>query len=628
MFPVQLKTILHRGSAWVADNELVLLILGAPFLILRTAWWWAGLIILLLTWAARRVATGRWTVRTPFEIPFLLITASVPLSLWASVDRDFAGLLVLRTLFGIAVVYAIANRVRTERGVWWGLNILALAGVGVAVLAVLGMESPWQKMFALAGLYDRLPHLVARLSDGNELFYLRPGYHPNTIGGMLAMLMPVSAGAIIWQPSTMRRQAAHRLALVVGLALMTIVLVLTQSRTAWVALTAALCVLITRPRRRWPLILPFVALGLGTALFLRRAAPESAYLVTGARSAVWAQSWTLIQAYPVTGTGLDPYPLVAEFQAPFYLFFTRPVILDLSPADRLWVHAHNFWLQTWLDFGLLGLLGAAGLFLAWGRMAARLLSGRRGNIPAGWSQGVLASFVAFAVFGLTDGPFLYRKMTLVLWPVLGLTACLYRQSTANREPPAPARRMPGRERWLITAVIGSLGLLLVPVAGAVVSHNIGSVLLQRTALASGSTTGETLTSSGEWLQRATRFSPNRAAGWREQGRVRAVQGDRPASEAAFDRATKLAPTDRITWYHLGLARRQWGDEAGAIAAWQQADAWLLFVARGDEQAAVGDWAAAVDDYRTAAHIRPGDQVAAARLQAALRNVPPDTDLRE
>jgi len=409
---------------------------------------------------------------------------------------------------------------------------------------------------------------------------------------------------------------------------MTVVLILTQSRTAWVALATALCVLIARPRRRWPLILPFVALGLGTALFLRRAPPEAAYLVTGARSAVWSQSWTLIQTYPVTGTGLDPYPVIAEFQAPFFLFFTRPVILDLSPADRLWVHAHNFWLQTWLDFGLLGLLGALGLFLAWGRMAARLLTDRQGNIPAGWSQGMLASFVAFAVFGLTDGPFLYRKMTLVLWPVLGLTACLYRQSTANREPPAPARRMPGRERLLIVGAIGVLGVLLIPFAGAVVSHNIGSVLLHRSALASDPTTGETPTLAGDWLQRATRLAPNRAMAWRDLGRVRALQDDLPVAEAAFDRAIRLAPTDRITWYHLGLARQQWGDEASAIAAWQEADAWLLFVARGDEKAAAGDWPAAVDNYQIAAHIRPGDQVATTRLNAARQNLSPDGDARE
>ncbi|NOZ07010.1 MAG: tetratricopeptide repeat protein [Chloroflexi bacterium] len=601
-------------------REFFALALAAPFLILATPRWWVGLAIIAAAWIVRRQATGQWTERTPLDLPFLLILASTPLALWASVDRGFAMALAMRVFFGIAVVYGIVNAVESEKGVWWGLVGLSLLGVLVTVVAALGMESPWQKMFDLSFVYGFLPHSLPRLSDGNETYYLRAGYHPNTIGGMLAMLIPVGAGLMLALPGWVRRPARYRLFLGVGVLLMAGTLLVTQSRTAWIAAAAALGLLTFRTDRRWLLLLPLVALAAGTILFLRQTSSQFSFLVTGGRGAVWAQAWALIRLYPFTGTGLDPYPLVAEFHFPYYLIFKNPVILNLAPADRLWVHAHNFWLQTWLDFGLIGLLGAVGVFIAWGRMAVRLVLSPPGNVPRAWVLGLLSSFVAFAIFGLTDGPFFYRKMTLVLWPVLGLTVCLYKLA-GSREPSPPRRsKLSVRERRLAGGAIALLTLLLLPMAGSLLAANLGNVLYHRAALGQGTDAQlpVPVTGSSVWLGRAVRLSPDNAAAWRDLGRTYAATGDVTAAQESFQRALSLRPGDRFTWYHLGQARQAWGDEAGAIAAWQKADAWLLFMDRGDQEAAAGNRSAAATDYQTAAQIRPEDRLAAARLRDVLR----------
>ncbi len=269
------------------QNELYLLTLAAPFFISQTRWWWVGATIVLTTWVCRRLATGCWSVRTSFDVPFLLIVAATPLAYWASVDRVYAGLLIVRTLFGIAVVYGLANRIRTERGIWWAMNSLLAVGVGVSLLAIMGMESPWQKMFALPSVYNLLPHVVHRLSEGNDLFYRRPGYHPNTIGGMLAMLIPLGVGLWVSPEHGLRWRRAYRPAVAAAVLLMTVVLALTQSRTSWVALAAALTLLAFRPRRWWLAVIPIAVLALGAALFLRRSSPQFAFLVTGGRGTVW-----------------------------------------------------------------------------------------------------------------------------------------------------------------------------------------------------------------------------------------------------------------------------------------------------------------------------------------------------
>jgi len=616
MFP----NALMKGSDRAVWREFFALTLAAPFLILATRWSWVGLAIIVAAWLLRRQATGRWTERTPLDFPFLLIMASIPVAVWASVDRGFAVALAMRVLFGIAAVYGIVNAIESEKGIWWGLLGLSLLGVLVTVLAVLGMESPWQKMFDLSIVYRFLPHNLHRLSDGNETYYLRAGYHPNTIGGMLAMLIPVGAGLMMAVPGWIRHPARYRLFLGIGVLLMAGMLLITQSRTAWVAAAAALGLLAFRADRRWLLLLPLFALAAGTILFLRQTSSQFSFLVTGGRGAVWAQAVALIHLYPFTGTGLDPYPLVAEFHFPYYLIFDNPVILNLSAADRLWVHAHNFWLQTWLDFGLLGLLGAAGLFIAWGRMAVRLVVSRPGNLPRGPVLGLLASFAAFAIFGLTDGPFFYRKMTLVLWPVLGLTVCLY--MLAGRSEPKPLRqsKLPVRERWVAGGVIALLALLLLPMAGSLLAANLGNVLYHRAALGDGAGVPQPgrVAGSSAWLGRAARLSPGDAGTWRELGRSYAARGDVAAAQESFQHALSLRPDDRFTWYYLGRTRQAWGDEAGAIAAWQKADAWLLFMDMGDQEAARGNWSVAANDYRTAAQIRPKDRLAATRLQDVQR----------
>ncbi len=616
MFP----NALTKGSDRAVWREGFALALAAPFLILATRWWWVGLAIIAAAWFARRQATGRWTERTPFDLPFLLIIASTPLALWASVDRGLAMVLITRVLFGMAVVYGVVNAIESEKGVWWGLLGLSLLGILVTVVAALGMESPWQKMFDLSVVYGFLPHSLHRLPNGNETYYLRAGYHPNTIGGMLAMLIPVGVGLLMAAPAWIRRPGRYRLLLSVGVLLMGGMLLITQSRTAWVAAAAALALLAFRRGRRWLVLLPLMALAAGAILFLRQTSAQFSFLVTGGRGAVWSQAWALIRLYPFTGTGLDPYPLVAEFHFPYYLIFDNPVVLNLAPADRLWVHAHNFWLQTWLDFGIVGLLGAVGLFVAWGRMAVRLVLASPRSVPRAWVFGLLASFVAFAIFGLTDGPFFYRKMTLVLWPVLGLTVCLYRVAESGDRAPLRRSKLSARERRVAGGAIALLALLLLPMGGSLLAANLGNVLYDRAALGDGADAQRQslVTGSLAWLGRAVRLSPGDASAWRALARADAVAGDVPAAQESFQRALSLRPDDRFTWFHLGRARQAWGDEAGAIAAWQKADAWLFFMDLGDREASAGNWPAAANNYRTAAQIRPDDRLAAMRLQDAQR----------
>ena len=148
---------------------------------------------------------------------------------------------------------------------------------------------------------------------------------------------------------------------------------------------------------------------------------------------MWSRALTILQDFPYTGVGPGQLSLVLH---------ALYVPLLLSP-DTYVPHAHNFFLQLGLDFGIPGAIAILGVLLGFFRglwsSLRRTGDGRLRAITVGLGAGM----VSFLVYGLTDAIALGARGAFVLWVVLGLAAALD-QVTRPEAPEAP-RGVTGRD---------------------------------------------------------------------------------------------------------------------------------------------------------------------------------------
>lgn len=363
--------------------------------------------VALLFWAVRWAGSGRVSVRTPADWPVALLALLVPVTLWASALPDTTTPQVYRLLTGVALYYALANWGNSPRRLRQAVTSVALAGLFLALSAPVSVQWSIGKLpFIPSGLYDRFTLLV---SDT---------IHPNVLAGSLVILLPPVLAGLLFDG----RRMGWSWLILGGLAALAMlgVLVLTQSRGAWMGLGAVLVALpALRWRRGWlalPLALAAVAGGvywLGLERALDILASSSTISGIDGRVEIWSRAVYMIQDFPFTGVGMGSYGDVADVLYPFFL---------AAPGSV--PHAHNLFLQVAVDLGLPGLVAwlavlFSGTLAAWQVYRAGRLSGR--TLAAGLGAGLLCSQLALVVHGVTDAVTwgMVRPAPLV-WALWGL----------------------------------------------------------------------------------------------------------------------------------------------------------------------------------------------------------------
>jgi putative inorganic carbon (HCO3(-)) transporter len=375
------------------------------------------------------------TRRTPVDWAVLLLLLSLLVSLRISAFPDLTGPQAVRLLQGVALLYAAVN----WAGSFTRLRLLAaaviLSGAGLALMAP----------FSVAWVSDKAPLIPAAIYRRFTVL-LADSVHPNVMAGVLVMLLPVGLG-LLWYGWRRLRWFA-RLWIALALLAMAVVIFLTQSRGAWIALMAAGLLLgVLRYRRGW-LLLPLAALA-AVALFLYIGPPRvmdllannvlaGSDLVGGldGRLEIWSRAVYMLQDFPFTGVGLGAFGPVADRLYPFFSYAP-----DKVP------HAHNLFLQVGDDLGLPGLVAWLAILgmVTWGAWGLY----RRGRLVGdGWATGLgaglLGSQLALAVHGLFDAVIwgMVRPAPLV-WLVWGLALAAWGQAEhARRSGPPPSESSP------------------------------------------------------------------------------------------------------------------------------------------------------------------------------------------
>ena len=343
--------------------------------------------------------------RQPLRWPLLLLLLTVAGGWLLSDERAQATAFVGRLALGLLAfqaVYFYLTAAFTDGRLRRTLWALTAALAGLLVLTLSGTRWPAAKFLPLDAIYQRLPTL------------LTDTLHPNVAAAGLLLLLPIPCVLFLDDLRRPRSPWARRLSLAVSL-LTLFVLLLTQSRAAWLALAGmALAVVVQQARRpwlRWLLIL-LSAAAAGLLLWLARAALAADWLN---RQMVWAQGLAMLQDFGLTGIGPGSFGLLGP---QLYADFWMGDLSFLAP------HAHNLYLQVGIDLGIAGLVAYLALLatlaaLAWSAW-------RHGPAPlVRLSAGaVLLSLLALVLDGLLDIGVWGTQGGFIAWIVLGLAASL------------------------------------------------------------------------------------------------------------------------------------------------------------------------------------------------------------
>ncbi len=360
-------------------------------------------------WPVRRIASGRFSLKTPGDRAIVLLLVLVPVTLWVTSLPEKTQPQVYRLLSGIALYYAIVNGCYSSMRLRLMVTGLSLAGFCLAFIAPFSVRWPAGKLpFIPDALYQR--------------FLLIPTdtIHSNVIAGALVLIFPVALAWLLfaWRELSWSERFASGLAVLSMLP----ILALTQSRGAWLALAAGLVLLLVM-RWRWGWVAVVLAFGVsilfagrfGIRPILEEVTSSGTVGGLDGRLEIWSRAIYMIQDFPFTGIGMGSFTEAADALYPFSLY--PPNSVD---------HAHNLFLQIAIDLGIAGLVAWLAILLTIVMVAWSLY--RRGCIHkhaqcAAVGAGLLCSQAALVVHGMMDAVVwgMVRPAPLV-WAIWGLAA--------------------------------------------------------------------------------------------------------------------------------------------------------------------------------------------------------------
>lgn len=387
--------------------------------------------LLALGWVWRRLMIGVWYQRTPADWPiFFLFFVMLPISIWAApgpLRAEYSIPRALILIWNFFLFWTVVSHAGRRRE----LTLLALAGFGalaalIAVLAPLGIT--WlYKLPVLGEVVSRIPSPLVGAFQGAE-----SGFHPNQVAGTLLYVAPLLFAITVW--SLVRRRFTLP-TLVIAAVTMSIglVLLLTQSRGGLMGLAAGILVmgLIWQRLGRWALLIGIGGLLLALPVLptntlvdvISDAPPTEALGGTSAlsfREEVWSAAIYGIQDFSFTGMGLNTFREI--------MFLLYPT--SVSPTFNLG-HAHNFFLQSALDFGIPGLVAifalyisaAVGLVLLWRSPQTPDLTFVNTKILA---VGLAGCLIAQSIYSLFDAVSFGAKTHFFFWYLFALIFALSR----------------------------------------------------------------------------------------------------------------------------------------------------------------------------------------------------------
>lgn len=415
----------ERLRRLVVLAELPAVVLIAPALLFPTPARLVVLVVVPLIWLAARAETGRALPSTPLNAALLVLLTMAAASLAVTPDVAFSLGKVAGVVLGALLFWAVARWLTTYDRLRVMVGLFVLAGVGLAVIGLLGALDT-SRHDALAAVTSRLPVRI-RGVPGAEA-----GFNPNAVSGCLVIFLPVQIAvlaATLRREAAMERRIAPRWTLAAQVPLIAVTagtLLLMQSRGAWLGLFVAGLLSLACVGRLGRLLAGvgltaavIIALLFGSALEANRVIGKSGAGVSdtlATRSEIWAWALRGIEAVPFTGLGMN-------------VFRRAMGIVSGSgevPRGTDLAHAHNHLLQAALDVGVPGLVAYLAVWLVTATLLIAVYRHASSRTERTLAGGFGAGLAAHFVFGVTDAIPLGAKVGVLFWITLALCVGLHK----------------------------------------------------------------------------------------------------------------------------------------------------------------------------------------------------------
>ena len=385
-----------------------------------------AVLVLLGVFIVRGLFTRSWLPRTAVDGPNILLLLLLPMGLWASTDMSVSWPVIYKVIAGFAIFYGLAGLAgsRWMRALPW---LVLIASAGLALVVLLGTNWTTSKLpWVPDAVYERLPTL---LLPGRT-----QGFHPNVAGAAMSWLLLPAVALAAWAYDRRVRAGAALTALLLAL-----VLLLSQSRGAWLAVAAALLAMpVLRYRRWWLVVVAALAVAAAVGLvfgldhvqgllFPVATAEEMTVNTLPGRLELWTRALYMLRDFGLAGVGPGQFEeLVLVLYPPFF-----------TGLHGNFYHAHNFYLQAAIDFGIPGLVvfvalllgSGAGIIAATRRWPTIALADRP---QAALASGVFGSLLIFVVHGLVDAPQVAPPSYALFFSLLGAAMAVCSQLSAQR----------------------------------------------------------------------------------------------------------------------------------------------------------------------------------------------------
>ena len=296
---------------------------------------------------------------------FVGVLAVTALMGWLQVSTSQAALSHFAGLgLGLLVMSVAASRCDTEDRLAVGVGLFLVFGLAVLTLGLVGttVTTPG---FVPAQFVSWLPQVALGLpglaNDGRV--------NPNALGGTALLVAPLGIALSFLPRHSSVRALTMRWLGVFTSVMVSLVLLVTDSRSAWIAVWITLVVLSLRMGSRWTRRLVALAILLTVSLAVAVSLSFSDWtgydrVIRGVglapvtinesgvganvdqRIEIWRRGIEQLKSSPWSGIGLNEFRRVSEESSSLHS--------DIAPV-------HNIFLQTALDLGLIGLMAYVGL---------------------------------------------------------------------------------------------------------------------------------------------------------------------------------------------------------------------------------------------------------------------------
>lgn len=382
-----------------------------------------ALLLLAACWGVRRWSTGRWWTRTAADWPLgFWLGVMLPVAVWAApppLRAEYAWPRTYIVLWDFTLLAALVAHTSRSRRLWlWALMGMVGATQAIALIAPLGMERR-SKFPGVGPILDRIPAPLTGVFAGAE-----GGFSTNQLAGVLLFVLPLLLVVCV---SGRRARGLFWWAALLTTLWMLAVMVLAQSRGGVVGLAVgvvATLLLALRHGWRWLAVAGGLLIGLLLLLppgWLDAVGDAPAVEAVGGlttlqnfRTEVWDAALQGIQDFFFTGMGFGTFRRIA------FLLYPMPSV----PASMDLAHAHNFFLQTALDFGMPGLIAVLAIYLLVVALLMRVdrTHGRQPVTPElpwltwhGAAIGLMGGWVAQFVYSMFDAVAVGSKPSFLWW---------------------------------------------------------------------------------------------------------------------------------------------------------------------------------------------------------------------